>query len=69
MRRHAVSHWRVWIVLAVAAIVVNELVDRNFFDHREHIDGDVLVTVVVLIIAISVSYAVARMKTRKPAAQ
>ena len=67
VRRHVVSHWRIWVVLAVIVVVVNELVDRNFFDHREHIDGDVLVTVVVLLVAISVSYAVAR--TRKLTAQ
>ena len=65
MRRHVVAHWRTWVALAVVVVVVNELVDRNFFDHREHIDGDVLVSVVVLLIAISVSYAVARTRARK----
>ena len=49
--------------------MANELVDRNFFDHREHIDGDVLITIVVLLIAISVSYLVARTRTRKLTAQ
>jgi uncharacterized membrane protein YhaH (DUF805 family) len=65
MRRHFVSHWRAWVVLAVAVIVINELVDRNFFDHREHIDGDFLHTVVVLLISVTVSYAVARLTARR----
>ena len=69
VRRHIVSHWRVWAALAVVVVVVNELIDRNFFDHREHVDGDVLVTVVVLLIAISVSYLVGRTRTRKLTAQ
>ncbi|HET7129543.1 MAG TPA: hypothetical protein VFJ93_10770 [Gaiellaceae bacterium] len=68
MRRHFISHWRIWLVLAVAVVVVNEVVDRNFFDHREHIDGDFLLTVVVLLIAVSTSYAVARLKARRPTA-
>jgi hypothetical protein len=46
--------------------MVNELVDRNFFDHREHIDGDLVVTVAVLLISVTVSYAVSRLRARKP---
>ena len=69
MRRHVTAHWRIWAAIAVVVIVANELVDRNFFDHREHIDGDVLITIVVLLIAISVSYLVARTRTRKLTAQ
>ena len=34
----------VWLAIAIAVVVANELMDRNFFDHREHIDGDVVVT-------------------------
>ena len=66
MRRHFVSHWRAWVVLAVAVIVINELVDRNFFDHREHIDGDFVLTLLVLLVAILVSYVVARLRARRP---
>jgi hypothetical protein len=57
----------VWAVLAVAVIVVNELVDRNFFDRREHIDGDVVVTFVVLLTTVTASYVVARLRARRPA--
>ena len=60
MRKHFVSHWRVWLAIAAIVIVANELVDRNFFDHREHIDGDVLLVVVALAIAFFGSYFVAR---------
>ena len=67
MRGHLVSHWRNWLVIAVVVIVANELIDRNFFDHQEHIDGDVVVTVVVLLIAVLGSYFIAR--ARKSRAQ
>jgi hypothetical protein len=68
MRKHFVSHWRVWLVIAVIVIVANELVDRNFFDHREHIDGDVLLVVLASVIAFFGSYFVARSRqSRRPA--
>jgi hypothetical protein len=60
MQKHFVSHRRVWLVIAEIVIVANELVDRNFFDHREHIDGDVLLVVLALVIAFFGSYFVAR---------
>jgi purine-cytosine permease-like protein len=66
MRRHVVSHWRVWVVIAICVIAINEVMDRSFFDHREHIDGDVVVTAAILLIAISVSYGIARAR-RRPA--
>jgi len=66
MRRHFVSHWRAWVVLAVVVVVINELVDRSFFDRREHIDGDFVLTVLVLVVAILVSYVVARLRARRP---
>ena len=47
-------------MIAAVVIVANELIDRNFFDHREHIDGDVAVTVVALLIAVVGSYFVVR---------
>jgi hypothetical protein len=64
MRQHLVSHWRVWLVIAAIVIVANELIDRNFFDHREHIDGDVALVVLALLITVLGSYFVARV--RKP---
>jgi hypothetical protein len=68
MRNHFVSHWRVWLTIAVVAVVANELLDRNFFDHREHIDGDLVVTIAVLLIAFFGSYLVARVRrSRQPA--
>ncbi|HWJ32764.1 MAG TPA: hypothetical protein VNR59_10530 [Gaiellaceae bacterium] len=65
MRRHVAAHLWIWVALAAVVVVVNELVDRNFFDHREHIDGDVLVTLVVLLIAILVSYSVVRLRAQR----
>jgi hypothetical protein len=62
MRQHLVSHWRVWLLIAAIVIAANEVIDRNFFDHREHIDGDVLVAVAALVIGFFGSYLVARRK-------
>ena len=68
MRKHFVSHWRVWLAIAVVVIVANELLDRNFFDHHEHIDGDFVVTILVLLIAFFGSYLVSRARrSRQPA--
>jgi hypothetical protein len=60
MRKHLEAHWPVWLLIAAVVIVANELIDRNFFDHREHIDGDVALTILVLLIAIVGSYFAAR---------
>ena len=65
VRQHLVSHWRVWLVIAAVAIVANELIDRNFFDHREHVSGDVVITILVLLIAIVGSYLVVRVRRRQ----
>jgi hypothetical protein len=64
MRQHLVSHWRVWLLIVVVVVVVNELVDRNFFDHREHIDGDFALAVAALVIGFIGSYLVGRRKAR-----
>jgi hypothetical protein len=64
MRRHLVSHWRVWLLIVVVVVVVNEVVDRNFFDHREHVDGDFALAVVALIVAFFGSYFVRRRRPR-----
>jgi hypothetical protein len=45
-------------------VVVNEVVDRNFFDHREHIDGDFALAVVALIVGFFGSYLVGRRRPR-----
>jgi hypothetical protein len=65
MRKHLEAHWRVWLLIAAVVIVANELIDRNFFDHREHIDGDVALTVLVLLVAVLGSYFVARVRERR----
>jgi MFS superfamily sulfate permease-like transporter len=64
MRRHLVVHWRAWSLVALIVILVNELVDRNSFDHRQHLDGDFLLAVVTVVIAFLASYFVARRKSR-----
>ena len=64
VRQHFVSHWRVWLLIVVVVVVVNEVVDRNFFDHREHIDGDFALAVLALVIGYFGSYLVARRKPR-----
>jgi TRAP-type mannitol/chloroaromatic compound transport system permease small subunit len=64
MRQHFVSHWRVWLLIVVVVVVVNEVVDRNFFDHREHVDGDFALAVVALVIGFFGSHFVARRKAR-----
>lgn len=60
MRRHFVSHRWVWLAIAIAVVVANELIDRNFFDHREHIDGDFVLAALALLIGFFGSYVVAR---------
>ena len=68
MRRHLLSHWRVWLLIAVIVVVANELIDRNFFDHQEHIDGDFVILVLALVIAFFGSYLVVRLRGhRRPA--
>ena len=62
MRQHFVSHWRVWLLIVVVVVVVNEVVDRNFFDHREHVDGDFALALIALVIGFFGSYFVARRK-------
>jgi len=64
VRRHLVSHWRVWVLIVVLVVVVNEVVDRNFFDHREHVDGDFALAVVAVIVGFFGSYLVGRRKPR-----
>ena len=67
VRAHFVSHWRVWLAIAVVVVVVNEIVDRNFFDHRQHIAGDVALTVVIVAAAFVGSYLAVRIRGRKGA--
>jgi len=46
------------LLIVVVVVVVNEVVDRNFFDHREHIDGDLALSAVALIVGFFGSYFV-----------
>ena len=64
LRRHLVSHWRVWLLIVVVVVVVNEVVDRNFFDHRAHIDGDFALALVALLVGSFGSYFVGRRRPR-----
>jgi hypothetical protein len=63
MRRHFVSHWRVWLIIAVLVILANELIDRNFFDHKEHLDGDLVLTLAVLLVCFLGSYLFIRSRS------
>jgi hypothetical protein len=65
MRRHLLAHRWVWLAIAAATIAANELMDRSFFDHREHIDGDVVVTLFVLLLSFFGSYLFARLRRRR----
>jgi hypothetical protein len=65
MRRHFLAHRWVWLAIAVTVVVANELIDRNFFDHREHIDGDVVVTLFVLLLSFFGSYMVTAVLRRR----
>ena len=58
MRRHFLAHRWVWLAIALTVVVANELLDRNFFDHREHIDGDVVLTLLVLLVSFFGSFLV-----------
>ncbi len=69
VRGHLVSHWRIWLLIAVVVVAVNEVIDRNFFDHREHIDGDFVLTILVLLVAFLVSYSIVRLKAGRAAAR
>lgn len=66
MRRHFVAYWWVWLLLAVLAVVTNEVVDQIVWDER-HTDGDILAAVGVVAIAFFGSYFVARRKQRRKA--
>jgi hypothetical protein len=50
--------------LRLPVVAVNEVVDRNFFDHREQVDGDFAVVVAGLVLAFFGSYFVVRRKSR-----
>jgi hypothetical protein len=52
------------LLIVVVVVVVNEVVDRNFFDHRERIDGDFALALVALIVGFFGSYLVGRRKPR-----
>jgi len=54
----------VWLLIVVVVVVVNEVVDRNFFDHRDHIDGDFALALVALLVGFFGSYFVGRRRPR-----
>ena len=65
MRRHFLAHRWVWLAIAVTVVIANELVDRNFFDHREHIDGDVVLTLLFLVVSFFGSFIVGALLRRR----
>ena len=48
----------------MVVVVANEVIDRNFFGHREHIDGDFAFAVAALVIVFFGSYLVGHAKPR-----
>ena len=66
MRQHFVAYWWVWLLLAVIAVIGNEIVDRIVWDQR-HTDGDILVAIAVVGIAFFGSYFVGRRRSRREA--
>jgi polyferredoxin len=64
VRRYFVTYWWVWLLIVAAVVAVNEAVDRNFFDHREHVSGDFVLAVLALVIRFFGSYLVARRRSR-----
>jgi len=61
------AYWWVWMAIAVAAIILNELFDRKVAgDKNGHPGGDVLVAIVVVLIVIGVWEFVASRRSRRP---
>jgi hypothetical protein len=54
------------LLIVVVVVVVNELVDRNFFDHRGHIDGDIALALLALLIGFFGSYLVGQRRRGIP---
>ncbi len=50
-RRHLVTHWLVWPLLALFAVAANEVVDHVVWDERHVADTDIVVAVGVVAIA------------------
>ncbi|HST14952.1 MAG TPA: hypothetical protein VLJ44_08905 [Gaiellaceae bacterium] len=65
MKRHFLAHRSVWLAIAITVVIANELIDRNFFDHREHIDGDVVLTLLVLVVSFFGSFIVGAFLRRR----
>jgi hypothetical protein len=67
VRRHFVTYWLVWAVLALLAVVGNEVVDRMVWDESHPADGDVLLAIVLVATAFVGSYFVARKRRPRSA--
>jgi cation transport ATPase len=68
LRQRLVKYWRVWLTIAVVAVVGNEFVDRDVAgDKNGHPFGDFLVAVVLVGIVFYVSWFVGRNRSRRQA--
>jgi uncharacterized membrane protein YhaH (DUF805 family) len=67
IRERLRTYWWVWVAIAVAAVILNELFDRKVAgDKNGHPGGDVLVAIAVVLIAIGVWEFVAARRSREP---
>jgi GT2 family glycosyltransferase len=60
LQRHFVTFLQVWVLLALLAIVGNEIVQHSIWDERELANGDALSAVLVVLSAFAASYFVGR---------
>lgn len=59
VRRHFVTYWLVWPLLAALAVASNQVVDQVVWDERRAVDNDILVAICVVATAFFGSYFVA----------
>ncbi|MGZ4366417.1 MAG: hypothetical protein ACXVFD_12630 [Gaiellaceae bacterium] len=66
IRERLRTYWWVWVAIAVAAVILNELFDRKVAgDKKGHPGGDVLVAIVVVLIVFGVWEFVAARRSRQ----